>query len=453
MTSRRSIFALALTLVLFAIPALAQSPLDNPAALREQAPATFKVRFDTSKGLFVVEVTRAWAPKGADRFYNLVKNGFYDNVRFFRVISGFMVQFGINGDPATMARWRTAQISDDPVSQSNKRGTITFATAGPNTRTSQVFINFADNSNLDGMGFAPFGRIVSGMNVVDVLNAEYGEGAPRGRGPNVVLGCMLAYLVKNMGMSLPLGIVIVLLLGILLGFVNGFFSSYGRIPSFIVTLATMNIYRGLAFALTGGITIFSVSPQLDPIFYGRFLGIPNPFYYVVILYGSAALFLRYTIPGRAIYAIGGNEAAARLSGINVNRTRLLAFVIAGFTAAIAGVLETAWLDSGSAAYGSELALGGIAAAVIGGASLVGGYANIVSSLVGALTVAVVQNGLNLHAVQLAWQDVTLGLVIILAVGVDMWRGKISESLGRLFRRRAHQSEDSMASTPNPSQQV
>ncbi len=203
----------------------------------------------------------------------------------------------------------------------------------------------------------------------------------------------------------------------------------------------MNIYRGLAFAVTGGITIFSVSPQLEPIFYGRFLGIPLPFYYVVILYGSAAVFLRNTIPGRAIYAIGGNEAAARLSGINVNRMRLLAFVIAGLTAAIAGVLETAWLDSGSAAYGSELALGGIAAAVIGGASLVGGYANILSSLVGALTVAVVQNGLNLHAVQLAWQDVTLGLVIVLAVGVDMWRGNIGESLGRLFKRPTRRSGD------------
>ncbi|MGB7580398.1 MAG: peptidylprolyl isomerase, partial [Pseudolabrys sp.] len=106
MTSRRSILTLALALAWFAAPALAQSPLDNPAALREQAPATYKVKFDTSKGAFVVEVTRAWAPKGADRFYNLVKNGFYDNVRFFRVVSGFMVQFGINGDPATMARWR-----------------------------------------------------------------------------------------------------------------------------------------------------------------------------------------------------------------------------------------------------------------------------------------------------------------------------------------------------------
>ena len=184
MTNRRSILTLTLMAALLAAPALAQSPLANPAALNEQAPAAYKVKFDTSKGPFVVEVTRAWAPKGADRFYNLVKNGFYDNVRFFRVISGFMVQFGINGDPGVMARWRTAQIGDDPVTQSNKRGTITFATAGPNTRTSQVFVNFADNANLDSMGFAPFGRIVSGMNVVDALNAEYGEGAPRGRGPD-----------------------------------------------------------------------------------------------------------------------------------------------------------------------------------------------------------------------------------------------------------------------------
>jgi peptidyl-prolyl cis-trans isomerase A (cyclophilin A) len=129
-------------------------------------------------------VTRAWAPNGADRFYNLVKNGFYDNVRFFRVISGFMVQFGINGDPGVMAKWRDAPMKDDPVTQSNKRGYITFATAGPNTRTSQVFINFNNNTQLDTMGFAPFGRVISGMDVVDKLNAEYGEGAPGGRGPD-----------------------------------------------------------------------------------------------------------------------------------------------------------------------------------------------------------------------------------------------------------------------------
>ena len=176
--------AIALAAFALSAPAHAQGRLDSPANLTEKAPATYKAKFDTSKGVFVVEVTRDWAPNGADRFYNLVKNGFYDNVRFFRVISGFMVQFGINGDPRISAPWREARISDDPVKQSNRRGYITYAMAGPNTRTSQVFINFADNANLDNSGFAPFGRIVSGMDVVDKLNAEYGEGAPRGRGPD-----------------------------------------------------------------------------------------------------------------------------------------------------------------------------------------------------------------------------------------------------------------------------
>ena len=185
MTTRRSNLTLAFALTVFVAPALAQSSnLANPAALNEQAPASYKARFETSKGAFVIQVNRAWAPHGADRFYNLVKNGFYDKVRFFRVISGFMVQFGINGDPALSAHWRRANIPDDPVRQSNKRGMITFATAGPNTRTTQVFINFADNSGLDGQGFAPFGQVISGMKVVDSLNAEYGEGAPRGRGPD-----------------------------------------------------------------------------------------------------------------------------------------------------------------------------------------------------------------------------------------------------------------------------
>jgi peptidyl-prolyl cis-trans isomerase A (cyclophilin A) len=155
-----------------------------PALAQEQAPATYNVNFETTKGTFVVQVTRSLAPLGADRFYNLVKSGFYDNVRFFRVVSGFMVQFGINGDPAVMATWRDKPINDDKVVQGNKRGNITFAMAGPNTRTSQVFINFVDNTNLDGMGFASFGKVTSGMNVVDALNAEYGEGAPRGRGPD-----------------------------------------------------------------------------------------------------------------------------------------------------------------------------------------------------------------------------------------------------------------------------
>jgi peptidyl-prolyl cis-trans isomerase A (cyclophilin A) len=204
MTMRRPLIALVslLSLASLAVPAFGQSAnLVNPAALREQAPATYKAKFDTTKGVFVIEVTRDWAPLGADRFYNLVKSGFYDNVRFFRVISGFMVQFGIHGDPQVSAPWRNAKISDDPVKQSNKRGYITYAMAGPNTRTSQVFINFGDNASLDGQGFSPFGRVVSGMDVVDKLNAEYGEGAPRGRGPDQSRMQMEgnAYLSKDFG--------------------------------------------------------------------------------------------------------------------------------------------------------------------------------------------------------------------------------------------------------------
>jgi peptidyl-prolyl cis-trans isomerase A (cyclophilin A) len=166
-----------------AVPAHSQN-LGNPAALKEQAPPVYKVEFDTSKGPFVVEVHRDWAPIGADRFYNLVKNGFYDNVRFFRVVEGFMAQFGVNGDPKVSSVWREARIKDDPVRISNKRTFVTFATAGPNTRTTQVFISYSDNSNLDSQGFAPFGQVVSGMKVVDSLYNGYGEGAPNGRGPD-----------------------------------------------------------------------------------------------------------------------------------------------------------------------------------------------------------------------------------------------------------------------------
>jgi peptidyl-prolyl cis-trans isomerase A (cyclophilin A) len=161
-----------------------KASLKNPAALTEKAPDTFKVNVDTTKGAFVIEVTRAWAPNGADRFYNLVKNGYFDGVRFFRVVGGFMAQFGIHGDPGIAAAWRSARIPDDPVKQSNKRGYITFATAGPGTRTTQVFINLVDNGGLDAQGFAPFGRVVSGMKVVDKLYDGYGEGAPSGRGPD-----------------------------------------------------------------------------------------------------------------------------------------------------------------------------------------------------------------------------------------------------------------------------
>jgi peptidyl-prolyl cis-trans isomerase A (cyclophilin A) len=164
------------------LSAAAKAKLKNPAALKDVAPAEFRASFDTSAGTFVVLVHKSWAPKGADRFYNLVKYGFFDNARFFRVIPNFMVQFGINGDPAIQAPWRDANLTDDPVTQSNKRGTITFAKAAiPNSRTTQVFINFRDNSRLDRDGFAPFGEIESGMEAVDKINAEHREDPDQGR--------------------------------------------------------------------------------------------------------------------------------------------------------------------------------------------------------------------------------------------------------------------------------
>lgn len=156
----------------------------RPAMLKDKAPDTFQVKFVTTRGEFTVTVTRAWAPIGADRFYNLVKHHFYDNASFFRVIPNFMAQFGLSAYPPVNAAWEKVTIKDDPVTQSNKRGFVTFATAGPNTRTTQLFINFGDNSRLDRDGFAPFGTVDDqGMKVVDMLYDQYGEGAPSGSGP------------------------------------------------------------------------------------------------------------------------------------------------------------------------------------------------------------------------------------------------------------------------------
>jgi peptidyl-prolyl cis-trans isomerase A (cyclophilin A) len=157
----------------------------DPSKANAKAPDVFKAKFTTTKGDFVIEVHREWSPNGADRFYNLVKMGFYDDTRFFRAIEGFMVQFGISGDPMVNSKWQNAGIPDDNGAQSNTKGMVTFAQRGmPGSRTTQVFVNYGDNARLDASHFTPFGKVVTGMDVVDSLYKGYGEGAPMGHGPD-----------------------------------------------------------------------------------------------------------------------------------------------------------------------------------------------------------------------------------------------------------------------------
>jgi peptidyl-prolyl cis-trans isomerase A (cyclophilin A) len=157
------------------------SGLLHPETLTEQAPEVFDATFSTTKGEFVVRVNRAWAPIGADRFYNLVKAGYYNDASFFRVIPGFVVQFGLGADPMVNKAWRDAKIKDDPGSQSNRPGFLTFATAGKNTRTTQLFINLGNNAQLDSMGFSPFGQVTSGMDIVQKIHSGYGESPDQGQ--------------------------------------------------------------------------------------------------------------------------------------------------------------------------------------------------------------------------------------------------------------------------------
>jgi peptidyl-prolyl cis-trans isomerase A (cyclophilin A) len=159
-----------------AVAAVQPAPVAAPAtAAPAPAPDSFRVAFETSRGTFVVAVTRAWSPKGADRFHDLVQSGFLDDNRFFRVVPHFVAQFGLNDKPAINDQWDAKRLVDDSVKHSNTRGTLVFATQGPNTRAHQLFINLADNARLDGMGFSPFGRVVKGMDVVDSLYSGYGE--------------------------------------------------------------------------------------------------------------------------------------------------------------------------------------------------------------------------------------------------------------------------------------
>lgn len=176
---KRFILTLIASIVVSPVLVHSRRPDPKPSGERK-APKTFRVSFETSKGRFVIEARREWAPNGVDRFYELVRMGFFDNSRFFRVRSGFIAQFGIPGDPKVAAAWRNRTIADDAVRQSNTRGFVTYAMTGPNTRTTQLFINTGDNSRLDKEGFAPIGKVISGMEVVDRLYAGYGEASGGG---------------------------------------------------------------------------------------------------------------------------------------------------------------------------------------------------------------------------------------------------------------------------------
>jgi ribose transport system permease protein len=245
-----------------------------------------------------------------------------------------------------------------------------------------------------------------------------------------LLTMLLAMMLKFWGIGFWPAIILTLVAGAAIGVVNGFITAYLRIPAFITTLAGLSAYRGMAFMFNNGSPVFEASNRLEPIFYGQLFGIPLPLFYIVVFFAAAHWLMRHTRFGRSIYAVGGNANAARLSGIKVRRVQLYAFILAGCTAAMGAVLMAARLNSGSPNYGVGLELQAIAAAVIGGASLAGGRGDMVATLFGALTITIVQNGLNLNAVPTSTQNIVIGAIIVLAVGIDKWRGELSDTLVR-----------------------
>lgn len=249
-----------------------------------------------------------------------------------------------------------------------------------------------------------------------------------------LLTMILAQMLKFIGIPLVFALPLIFVVGGLLGLVIGLLTAYGRIPSFITSLAALIAFRGLALTFNNGSPIFSLDPALEPIFYGKLIGIPLPFFYLVFFYALAAFIMNFTRLGREIYAVGGNPAAAVLTGINVRKVQTTTFVIAGLMTAVGAILMSARLNSGSPNYGQTLELQAIAAAVVGGASLAGGRGNILATLMGAMTIVIVQNGLNLNAAPSSIQNVVLGLIILMAVGIDMWRAELSTLISSFVKR-------------------
>ena len=247
----------------------------------------------------------------------------------------------------------------------------------------------------------------------------------------------MATLIKFEGWPVMAGLLFAVILGAILGAFNGLFSAYLKVPSFIATLAGLSIFKGVAFLFNNGSPIFSISENFEVFFYGKLFGIiPLPFIYVAIFYIFFVLYMNYSKLGREIYAVGGNEIAAKFSGINVKKVKFITFVIAGAMAGVASILMASRLNSGSPNYGSGMELSAIAAAVIGGASLLGGRGNIINTLLGALIITIVQNGLNLNAVPTSLQSVTIGIIILIAVLIDMWKTEVAELFKKLSGKKS-----------------
>jgi ribose transport system permease protein len=252
-----------------------------------------------------------------------------------------------------------------------------------------------------------------------------------------LLTMMLAEMIKFTEIGFWPAVLATIGLGAVIGAANGVLVAYLRIPSFIATLAGLSAYRGLAFMFNNGSPIFDLSDNLEPLYYGTLFGLPLPLLYLIVCYGAAHWLMRRTRLGRSLYAVGGNAGAALLSGINVRRVEFLAFVIAGLTTAFGAILMAARLNSGSPNYGVGLELQAIAAAVIGGASLAGGRGHVLATLFGALTITIVQNGLNLNAVPASTQTVVIGGIIVLAVAIDIWRSSLGHRFMQALGRRRH----------------
>lgn len=297
--------------------------------------------------------------------------------------------------------------------------------------TTERFLNPGNLSNLS-LQVSIVALIAIGSTIV-----IFAAGIDLSSGSMVALLTMiLAQFLKFMGIPLSLAVPMILIVGGVLGLFIGIITAYGRIPSFITTLAGLIAFRGMALTFNNGSPIFSLDPALEPIFYGKLAGVPLPFFYLVFFYALAAFAMNYTKLGREIYAVGGNPAAALLTGINVRKVQATTFVIAGFMTAVGAILMSARLNSGSPNYGQTLELQAIAAAVVGGASLAGGRGNILATLLGAMTIVIVQNGLNLNAAPSSVQNIVLGLIILSAVGIDMWRAELSSLMGRFLGKGA-----------------